>query len=187
MQCNCELDDFIPASWVLKNKLTVGYCLTNKQRNLPTRFNSPRTFTGCDDTSFGLFPAGPVPLVATAAAACQHHPPPEDVCVRDFVCNCLSLIVLRLSSTMSMYQVKPICGGDIKIDLPTCMYKLPNIHAQQGNSCTSEHALQVTVNWFHFDKLHFCSPHKQITSLCFALAVARSSFCSSLFASRSAY
>ncbi|XP_018526968.1 aminoacyl tRNA synthase complex-interacting multifunctional protein 2 isoform X1 [Lates calcarifer] len=43
---------------------------------------------------------------------------------------------------MSMYQVKPICGGDIKIDLPTCMYKLPNIHAQQGNSCTSEHALQ---------------------------------------------
>ncbi|KAG7243591.1 hypothetical protein INR49_011148 [Caranx melampygus] len=50
--------------------------------------------------------------------------------------------VHRLSSTMSMYQVKPICGGDIKIDLPTCMYKLPNIHAQQGNSCTSEHALQ---------------------------------------------
>lgn len=46
---------------------------------------------------------------------------------------------------MPMYQVKPICGGDIQIDLPTCMYKLPNIHAQQGNSCCSEHALQVTV------------------------------------------
>jgi len=43
---------------------------------------------------------------------------------------------------MPMYQVKPISGGDIKIDLPTCMYKLPNIHAQQGNSCTSEHAFQ---------------------------------------------
>uniref|UniRef100_A0A3Q0R9F6 Aminoacyl tRNA synthetase complex interacting multifunctional protein 2 n=1 Tax=Amphilophus citrinellus TaxID=61819 RepID=A0A3Q0R9F6_AMPCI len=43
---------------------------------------------------------------------------------------------------MPMYQVKPICGGDIKVDLPTCMYKLPNIHAQQGNSCTPEHALQ---------------------------------------------
>lgn len=43
---------------------------------------------------------------------------------------------------MPMYQVKPICGGEIKTDLPTCMYKLPNIHAQQGNSCTSEHALQ---------------------------------------------
>ncbi|KAM7372080.1 hypothetical protein PAMP_009275 [Pampus punctatissimus] len=43
---------------------------------------------------------------------------------------------------MPMYQVKPICGGDIKVDLPSCMYKLPNIHAQQGNSCTSEHAFQ---------------------------------------------
>lgn len=43
---------------------------------------------------------------------------------------------------MPMYQVKPISGGDIKIDLPTCMYKVPNIHAQQGNSCTSEHAFQ---------------------------------------------
>uniref|UniRef100_A0A8D3EE44 Aminoacyl tRNA synthetase complex interacting multifunctional protein 2 n=1 Tax=Scophthalmus maximus TaxID=52904 RepID=A0A8D3EE44_SCOMX len=43
---------------------------------------------------------------------------------------------------MPMYQVKPVCGGDIKIDLPSCMYKLPNVHAQQGNSCTSEHALQ---------------------------------------------
>ncbi|KAG7505435.1 hypothetical protein JOB18_031323 [Solea senegalensis] len=43
---------------------------------------------------------------------------------------------------MPMYQVKPTCGGDIKIDLPTCMYKLPNIHAQQGNSYTPEHALQ---------------------------------------------
>ncbi|KAL7378970.1 hypothetical protein ABVT39_021389 [Epinephelus coioides] len=43
---------------------------------------------------------------------------------------------------MPMYQVKPICGGHIATDLPTCMYKLPNVHAQQGNSCTSEHALQ---------------------------------------------
>ncbi|XP_041829641.1 aminoacyl tRNA synthase complex-interacting multifunctional protein 2 isoform X1 [Melanotaenia boesemani] len=43
---------------------------------------------------------------------------------------------------MAMYQVKPVCGGDIKIDLPTCMYKLPNVHAQQGKRCASEHALQ---------------------------------------------
>ncbi|RVE69449.1 hypothetical protein OJAV_G00077920 [Oryzias javanicus] len=43
---------------------------------------------------------------------------------------------------MPMYQVKPVCGVDIKVDLPTCMYKLPNVHAQQGNSCSSEHALQ---------------------------------------------
>ncbi|KAF7648290.1 hypothetical protein LDENG_00159170 [Lucifuga dentata] len=43
---------------------------------------------------------------------------------------------------MPMYKVKPISAGEIKIDLPTCMYKLPNIHAQQGNSCASEHALQ---------------------------------------------
>ncbi|XP_036408907.1 aminoacyl tRNA synthase complex-interacting multifunctional protein 2 isoform X1 [Megalops cyprinoides] len=40
---------------------------------------------------------------------------------------------------MPMYQVKPI-SGDIKIDLPTCMYKLPNIHAQ--NSGCGEHAHQ---------------------------------------------
>ncbi|KAM9843745.1 aminoacyl tRNA synthase complex-interacting multifunctional protein 2 [Aulostomus maculatus] len=43
---------------------------------------------------------------------------------------------------MPMYQVKPTSGGDVKTDLPTCMYKLPNIHAQQGSSCTTEHALQ---------------------------------------------
>lgn len=48
---------------------------------------------------------------------------------------------------MPMYQVKPVSPGDIKIDLPTCMYKLPNVHAQ-GMNC-SEHALQVitlTIN-----------------------------------------
>lgn len=43
---------------------------------------------------------------------------------------------------MPMYQVKPTSRGDIKIDLPTCMYKLPNIHAQPGSSC-AEQALQV--------------------------------------------
>ncbi|XP_053300173.1 aminoacyl tRNA synthase complex-interacting multifunctional protein 2 isoform X1 [Pleuronectes platessa] len=43
---------------------------------------------------------------------------------------------------MSMYQVKSVCPGDTKVDLPTCMYKLPNIHAQQGSGCSSEHALQ---------------------------------------------
>uniref|UniRef100_A0A8C1JCW1 Aminoacyl tRNA synthetase complex interacting multifunctional protein 2 n=1 Tax=Cyprinus carpio TaxID=7962 RepID=A0A8C1JCW1_CYPCA len=41
---------------------------------------------------------------------------------------------------MPMYKVKPVSPADIKIDLPTCMYKLPNIHAQ-GMNC-GEHALQ---------------------------------------------
>ncbi|XP_073689997.1 aminoacyl tRNA synthase complex-interacting multifunctional protein 2 isoform X1 [Garra rufa] len=41
---------------------------------------------------------------------------------------------------MPMYKVKPVSPGDIKIDLPTCMYKLPNVHAQ-GANC-GEHALQ---------------------------------------------
>lgn len=51
----------------------------------------------------------------------------------------------RQSADMPMYQVKPVCGGHIAIDVPTCMYKLSNIHAaQQGNSCTSAHAFQVT-------------------------------------------
>lgn len=43
---------------------------------------------------------------------------------------------------MPMYQVKPVSGCDVKIDLPTCMYKVPNYHAQHGNSCSPEHALQ---------------------------------------------
>ncbi|XP_060757729.1 aminoacyl tRNA synthase complex-interacting multifunctional protein 2 isoform X1 [Neoarius graeffei] len=42
---------------------------------------------------------------------------------------------------MPMYQVKPTSQAGIKIDLPTCMYKLPNIHAQPGSSC-AESALQ---------------------------------------------
>ncbi|XP_072549569.1 aminoacyl tRNA synthase complex-interacting multifunctional protein 2 isoform X1 [Salminus brasiliensis] len=41
---------------------------------------------------------------------------------------------------MPMYQVKPVCGCDTKVDLPTCMYTLPNVHAQ-GSSC-GDHALQ---------------------------------------------
>lgn len=57
---------------------------------------------------------------------------------------------------MPMYQVKPLCGGHMHTDLPTCMYKLPNVHAQQhGDSCTSEHALQVTLNQAHSDKAGF--------------------------------
>ncbi|KAJ0001451.1 hypothetical protein NQD34_006471 [Periophthalmus magnuspinnatus] len=39
---------------------------------------------------------------------------------------------------MPMYQVKPVCGGHIEVDLPTCMYKLPNIHAQDGNGSNGE-------------------------------------------------
>uniref|UniRef100_A0A4W5NK95 Aminoacyl tRNA synthase complex-interacting multifunctional protein 2 n=1 Tax=Hucho hucho TaxID=62062 RepID=A0A4W5NK95_9TELE len=54
---------------------------------------------------------------------------------------------------MAMYQVKPVFGDNIKIELPTCMYKLPNIHAQRSGC--SEHALQVnSLN----------SPHKWTTS-----------------------
>lgn len=83
-------------------------------------------------------------------AACQYHTVPENTGIFFFF-NCFSLTVPLLSSDMPMYQVKPICGGHIKTDLPTCMYKLPNIHAQQGNSCTSEPAFQVTVNRFHLD------------------------------------
>lgn len=42
-----------------------------------------------------------------------------------------------------MYQVKPVSGGAIHLHLPTCMYKLPNVHAQQqGSSCGDGHALQ---------------------------------------------
>ncbi|XP_064171488.1 aminoacyl tRNA synthase complex-interacting multifunctional protein 2 isoform X1 [Anguilla rostrata] len=41
---------------------------------------------------------------------------------------------------MPMYQVKPISGGDIKIDLPTCMYKLPNVHTPRSGF--GEHAHQ---------------------------------------------
>ncbi|KAK6312217.1 hypothetical protein J4Q44_G00178810 [Coregonus suidteri] len=43
---------------------------------------------------------------------------------------------------MPMYQVKPVFGVDVKINLPTCMYKLQNIHAQGSASGCSEHALQ---------------------------------------------
>lgn len=49
---------------------------------------------------------------------------------------------------MPMYKVKPVSPGDIKIDLPTCMYKLPNVHAQRMNC--GEHALQVIGNTFPF-------------------------------------
>lgn len=43
---------------------------------------------------------------------------------------------------MPMYQVKPVSGGDMKVDLPTCMYKVPSFHASHGSSCSPEHALQ---------------------------------------------
>lgn len=39
-----------------------------------------------------------------------------------------------------MYQVKPVSPADITVDLPTCMYKLPNVHAQGAS--LGEHALQ---------------------------------------------
>ncbi|XP_022067558.1 aminoacyl tRNA synthase complex-interacting multifunctional protein 2 [Acanthochromis polyacanthus] len=42
---------------------------------------------------------------------------------------------------MPMYQVKPV-SGDMEVDLPTCMYKLPSFHASHGSSGSPEHALQ---------------------------------------------
>ncbi|KAJ8384037.1 hypothetical protein AAFF_G00212810 [Aldrovandia affinis] len=41
---------------------------------------------------------------------------------------------------MPMYQVKPTSGADVKIEIPTCMYKLPNVHTPRGSS--GEHAHQ---------------------------------------------
>ncbi|KAK1799444.1 hypothetical protein P4O66_007669 [Electrophorus voltai] len=70
---------------------------------------------------------GKLQLLAYIHAQMEENPEPQDHSVSD---------------TMPMYQLKPICGSDIKIDLPACMYKLPNIHAQQGSGC-AEHALQV--------------------------------------------
>ncbi|NP_001004804.1 aminoacyl tRNA synthase complex-interacting multifunctional protein 2 [Xenopus tropicalis] len=29
---------------------------------------------------------------------------------------------------MPMYRMQPYCGGEIQVDLPTCMYRLPNVH-----------------------------------------------------------
>ncbi|XP_013889894.1 CXXC-type zinc finger protein 1 [Austrofundulus limnaeus] len=74
-----------------------------------------------------------------------------------------------MSSTMPMYQLKPVCGGDVQIDLPTCMYKLPNVHAQQGSSCIasscSEHALQIQCDtcerWFHEECMGFTEDELQ--------------------------
>uniref|UniRef100_A0A8C1MX84 Aminoacyl tRNA synthetase complex interacting multifunctional protein 2 n=1 Tax=Cyprinus carpio TaxID=7962 RepID=A0A8C1MX84_CYPCA len=41
---------------------------------------------------------------------------------------------------MPMYKVKPVSPADIKIDVPSCMYKSPNVHGH-GMNC-GEHALQ---------------------------------------------
>ncbi|KAG8433077.1 hypothetical protein GDO86_017382 [Hymenochirus boettgeri] len=29
---------------------------------------------------------------------------------------------------MAMYRLEPFCGGEIQVDLPTCMYRLPSVH-----------------------------------------------------------
>lgn len=101
--------------------------------------------SGCDDTVASLSGAG----VLAALAACRRHTSSEGFSVLCF--KCLSLAQVRVCSAMSMYQVKPV-SPDIKIDLPTCMYKLPNIHTRQENSCSSDHVLQVTAYWFNFSQ-----------------------------------
>lgn len=45
------------------------------------------------------------------------------------------------SDEMFMYQIKPVTESGVHIDLPTCMYTLPNVHAQRE----SQHELQVTT------------------------------------------
>ncbi|RXM32902.1 Vacuolar fusion protein CCZ1-like [Acipenser ruthenus] len=42
--------------------------------------------------------------------------------------------LIEVNEIMSMYKIKPISGGEIQIDLPTCMYKLPNIHCHRSGS-----------------------------------------------------
>lgn len=117
------------------------YLKKNKTKKKLFQFLS----AGCDDTVASLSGAG----VLAALAASQRHTSSEGFSVLCF--KCLSLALVRVCSAMSMYQVKPV-SPDIKIDLPTCMYKLPNIHMRQENSCSSDHALQVTAHWFDFSQ-----------------------------------
>lgn len=61
---------------------------------------------------------------------------------------------------MPMYQVKPIVDRHIAIDVPTCMYSY-QIQAQRGSSGAAEHALQVTGDRVHRDRVAFkriCTP-----------------------------
>lgn len=58
---------------------------------------------------------------------------------------------------MPMYKVKPVSPADIKIDVPSCMYKSPNVHAH-GMNC-GEHALQV-INITDMTRQHISSEHE---------------------------
>ncbi|CAH2307135.1 aminoacyl tRNA synthase complex-interacting multifunctional 2 [Pelobates cultripes] len=47
---------------------------------------------------------------------------------------------------MPMYKVQPFGGGEVQIDLPTCMYRVPNVHqapSQHQDGQESDPALQV--------------------------------------------
>lgn len=46
---------------------------------------------------------------------------------------------------MPMYQVKPYHGGSapLRVELPTCMYRLPNVHSKTTSPVTDAGHVQV--------------------------------------------
>lgn len=52
---------------------------------------------------------------------------------------------LPLVPTMPMYQVKPYHGGSapLRVELPTCMYRLPNVHSKTTSPATDAGHVQV--------------------------------------------
>lgn len=54
-----------------------------------------------------------------------------------------------LAPTMPMYQVKPYHGGgtSLRVELPTCMYRLPNVHGK--SSSPAQNAVHVQVGARH--------------------------------------
>lgn len=52
---------------------------------------------------------------------------------------------LPLVPTMPMYQVKSYHGGSapLRVELPTCMYRLPNVHSKTASPATDAGHVQV--------------------------------------------
>ena len=60
--------------------------------------------------------------------------------------SCLSPATFPpLGSTMPMYQVKPYHegSGSLRVELPTCMYRLPNVHGRIGSPAPAASHVQV--------------------------------------------
>lgn len=55
--------------------------------------------------------------------------------------------LLPLVPAMPMYQVKPYHGGGapLRVELPTCMYRLPNVHSRTGSPAPMAGHVQVGV------------------------------------------